>query len=337
MMRRQQSTSTARIVRSGARRSSRSSITGSSTARASTRRCAPTTAAVPLRPPHAPAAPVGRAHARSTCRSTTRRMLTLDRRDDARRRLGDAAARPTSASCSRAASASSPTTSTSTPTPSIVDHRQAARCDPPRASTSDGVRIVAGRHAAQPSRLGQPDHQVEQPAEQRAGDAGGATARGAEEALMRNYRGELAECTQSNLFIVRGRRRADAAVDAGLLPGITREFLFEVGARARRSTSARSAATPTDLVGADEAFLTSTTRELVPIVSVDDRVVGSGKPGPVTQDAARRLPAARRRAHARAGADVRRQNPQDGHRSDSSCAIRSPGSDLSGSGLRVRR
>ena len=71
-------------------------------------------------------------------------------------------------------------------------------------------------------------------------------------------------------------------LDAGLLPGITREFLFEVGAEI--SVAVRDAVLrDEDLFGADEAFLTSTTREAVPIVQVDDRTIGSGKPGPVTQ------------------------------------------------------
>jgi branched-subunit amino acid aminotransferase/4-amino-4-deoxychorismate lyase len=71
-------------------------------------------------------------------------------------------------------------------------------------------------------------------------------------------------------------------VDAGLLPGITREFLFEVGADVGipvREAILRDA----DLFGADEVFLTSTTREAVPIVQVDDRTIGSGTPGPVTR------------------------------------------------------
>ena len=76
---------------------------------------------------------------------------------------------------------------------------------------------------------GEPAHQVEQPAEQRAGDAGGGAPRGFE-GVMRNYRGELAECTQSNLFIVKDGVALTPPLDAGLLPGITREFIFEVGA-----------------------------------------------------------------------------------------------------------
>jgi branched-subunit amino acid aminotransferase/4-amino-4-deoxychorismate lyase len=70
-------------------------------------------------------------------------------------------------------------------------------------------------------------------------------------------------------------------VDSGLLAGITREFLFETGAES--GIPVREAVLhDADLFGADESFLTSTTREVVPIVQVDDRKIGSGKPGPIT-------------------------------------------------------
>src|SRR5438128_27300 len=105
---------------------------------------------------------------------------------------------------------------------------------------------------------------------------------GGYEGIMRNYRGELAECTQSNLFIVSGGAALTPPVDAGLLPGITRAFLFEVGDE--RGIPVREAVLrDEDLFGADEAFLTSTTREVVPIVRIDDRTIGSSKPGPVTK------------------------------------------------------
>ena len=108
-----------------------------------------------------------------------------------------------------------------------------------------------------------------------------AFRRGGFEGVMRNYKGELAECTQSNLFIVKDGAALTPPVDAGLLPGITRAFLFEVGAEA--GIPVREAVLKDgDLFGADESFLTSTTREVVPIVQVDDRTIGSGKPGPVT-------------------------------------------------------
>jgi branched-chain amino acid aminotransferase len=121
-----------------------------------------------------------------------------------------------------------------------------------------------------------------------------AVKRGAFEGIMRNYRGELAECTTSNLFIVKGGIALTPPIDAGLLAGITREFLFEVGAEVGISVR-EQVLKDEDLFGADEAFLTSTTREVVPIVKVDERAIGSGKPGPVTNAL---LAGYRKRAHA---------------------------------------
>jgi len=108
-----------------------------------------------------------------------------------------------------------------------------------------------------------------------------AVKRGAFEGVMRNYRGELAECTTSNIFIVKDGAALTPPLDAGLLAGLTREFVFEVGQQCG-VTVREQVLRDADLFGADEAFLTSTTRELVPIVRVDDRTIGSGRPGPVT-------------------------------------------------------
>jgi branched-chain amino acid aminotransferase len=109
-----------------------------------------------------------------------------------------------------------------------------------------------------------------------------AIRRGAFEAVMRNYRGDLAECTTSNLFIVKDGAAVTPPLASGLLPGITRAFLFELGAE-RKIPVRETVLRDEDLFGADEAFLTSTTRELVPIVRVDDRPIGVGTPGPVTR------------------------------------------------------
>jgi branched-chain amino acid aminotransferase len=106
--------------------------------------------------------------------------------------------------------------------------------------------------------------------------------RGAFEVVMRNYRGELAECSVSNLFIVKNGAALTPPLSAGLLPGITREFMFEVG-RAAGVPVRESVLKDGDLLGADEAFLTGTTREIMPIVKVDDREIASGLPGPVTK------------------------------------------------------
>ncbi|HXH05896.1 MAG TPA: aminotransferase class IV [Vicinamibacterales bacterium] len=108
-----------------------------------------------------------------------------------------------------------------------------------------------------------------------------AIRRGAEEALMRNYRGELAECAQSNLFVVRDGQVLTPPAEAGLLRGITRDFVFEVG-RAAGFSVAEATLRDADLFAADEAFITGTTREITPVVQVDDRPIGDGRPGPTT-------------------------------------------------------
>jgi branched-chain amino acid aminotransferase len=121
-----------------------------------------------------------------------------------------------------------------------------------------------------------------------------AFRRGAFEGVMRNYRGELAEGTQTNLFVVKNGAALTPPLDAGLLAGLTREFLFEVGADL--GIPVREAVLhDEDLFGADEAFLTSTTREVVPVVQVDDRKIGAGVPGPISRAL---LDGYRRKAHA---------------------------------------
>ena len=109
-----------------------------------------------------------------------------------------------------------------------------------------------------------------------------AIRRGGFEGIMRNYRGELSECTTSNLFVVKGGIALTPPLDSGLLPGITREFLFDVGKEVGVDVC-EQVLRDGDLFSADEAFLTSTTREAVPIVAVDDRTIGNGRPGPVTK------------------------------------------------------
>jgi len=109
-----------------------------------------------------------------------------------------------------------------------------------------------------------------------------AIRKGGFEGVMRNYRGELTECTTANLFVVKNGAAMTPPLESGLLPGITREFIFEVG-REIGVEVREQVLCDEDLFGADEAFLTSTTREAVPIVSVDDRSIGTGVPGPITK------------------------------------------------------
>ena len=120
---------------------------------------------------------------------------------------------------------------------------------------------------------------------------------GAAEALMRNHRGELAECAQSNVFLVRGGAALTPPLDAGILEGVTRNFVFEVGASAGipvREETLR----PGDIEAADELFVTSTTREVQAVTRVDGKPVGDGRPGPVTRALAAEF---RRLARSRCG------------------------------------
>src|SRR5690606_33933702 len=118
---------------------------------------------------------------------------------------------------------------------------------------------------------------------------------GAAEVVLRNFRGELSECAQSNLFIVKDGIVRTPPLDAGLLAGITRAFVLEV-AGAEGIPAEETTLHDADLLGADEAFFTSTTREIVPIVTVDGRSIAAGVPGPVT-----------RRLHAAFGQAVTRE------------------------------
>lgn len=108
-----------------------------------------------------------------------------------------------------------------------------------------------------------------------------AYRRGSEEGLMCNYRGELSECSQANFFMVRDGVALTPQSQSGLLEGVTRAFLFEVGTDVGVEVKAVTLF-PNDLETADEAFITSTTRELSPVTKIDERVIGSGKPGPIT-------------------------------------------------------
>jgi branched-chain amino acid aminotransferase len=109
-----------------------------------------------------------------------------------------------------------------------------------------------------------------------------ALRHGAFEAVLRNYRGELAECSQSNLFVIKNGTAFTPVLDAGLLAGITREFVEEVAGGAGVPMQ-DAVLHDEDLLGADEVFLTSTSKEIVPVVRVDDQAIGQGRPGPLTR------------------------------------------------------
>jgi branched-chain amino acid aminotransferase len=106
---------------------------------------------------------------------------------------------------------------------------------------------------------------------------------GCVEALMLNHKGEVAECTGDNIFLVRDGVIYTPPYDAGILGGITREAVIELAIAAGIEVK-EIALTKHDVYVADECFLTGTAAEVIPVVKVDDRSIGTGKPGPVTLD-----------------------------------------------------
>ncbi len=106
---------------------------------------------------------------------------------------------------------------------------------------------------------------------------------GCVEALMLNHRGEIAECTGDNIFLVAGGELLTPPVDAGILEGITRDAVIEL-AEAAGLPVAEAALTKHDVYIADECFLTGSAAEIVPVVKVDNRTIGDGKPGVVTRE-----------------------------------------------------
>jgi branched-chain amino acid aminotransferase len=111
---------------------------------------------------------------------------------------------------------------------------------------------------------------------------------GCVEALMLNVRGEVAECTGDNIFLVRRGELLTPPVEAGILEGITREAVIEL-ARAAGRTVREVPLTKHDVYIADECFLTGTAAEIVPVVKVDNRTIGAGTPGPVTRELSERF------------------------------------------------
>ncbi|MBM3839323.1 MAG: branched-chain-amino-acid transaminase [Verrucomicrobia bacterium] len=101
---------------------------------------------------------------------------------------------------------------------------------------------------------------------------------GCEEAIMLNAEGFVSECTGDNIFIVKGGELLTPPLSAGALYGITRGVVIEL-ARGLGISVAEINLTRYDLFNADECFLTGTGAELIPVVKIDGRVIGTGKPG----------------------------------------------------------
>lgn len=115
-----------------------------------------------------------------------------------------------------------------------------------------------------------------------------ARAAGASEALLEDAHGHVLEGSTSNLFAVLDGKVVTAPESAAILPGITRARVLEVARAAGYAIELR-ALRRDDLAHADEVFITSSIREVVPVVTIDGQPIGEGEPGPVARGLLRRF------------------------------------------------
>ena len=104
---------------------------------------------------------------------------------------------------------------------------------------------------------------------------------GMEEAILLNNEGHVAECTGDNIFYVRNNKLFTPPIVAGALPGITMSTVVELGEKLGYPTVEKFFSRG-ELYIADEAFITGTAAEIVPVTKIDGRIIGSGAPGKVT-------------------------------------------------------
>ena len=105
---------------------------------------------------------------------------------------------------------------------------------------------------------------------------------GCQEAIMLNHNGEVAECTGDNIFVIKRGVLRTPDISAGILEGVTRNAVIEL-AREAKIPVQELALTRHDVYSADECFLTGTAAEVVAVVKCDGRLIGNGKPGPLTR------------------------------------------------------
>jgi len=108
------------------------------------------------------------------------------------------------------------------------------------------------------------------------------TDAGTLEALMLNHKGEVAECTGDNIFIVKRGVLMTPPTDAGILDGITRRVVIEL-AEAAGIPFRECNMLKHDIYAADECFLTGSAAEVIPVVKLDQREIGDGHPGPISK------------------------------------------------------
>jgi branched-subunit amino acid aminotransferase/4-amino-4-deoxychorismate lyase len=104
---------------------------------------------------------------------------------------------------------------------------------------------------------------------------------GVDESICLNEKGHVAEASMSNIFMVSGENLSTPSLHSGILPGITRSVVLELAARLNIRAFERDI-TPGELFSADEAFVTNSLIEVMPLTVIDGNRVGSGVPGPLT-------------------------------------------------------
>ena len=101
------------------------------------------------------------------------------------------------------------------------------------------------------------------------------------DAVMLNSQGHVTECSTSNVWIVKGNQIFTPPLSAGILKGITRTKILELLLENKYQFAEKNI-TAEELKNADECFLTSSTKEIIPVVKIDDQIIGQGKPGIIT-------------------------------------------------------
>lgn len=105
---------------------------------------------------------------------------------------------------------------------------------------------------------------------------------GVEEALMLTLEGYVAECTGDNIFIVKNGRLVTPPAGIGALEGVTQDTVSQIAAENNIETEFKLML-PEEIFDSDECFLTGTAAEIIPVVEIDGRKIGTGKPGPMTR------------------------------------------------------
>ena len=109
-----------------------------------------------------------------------------------------------------------------------------------------------------------------------------AQRRGAADGLILNTSGMVASAVVSNIFMIKGKRLITPSLDSGILPGVTRKIVLSLALKLGLSPVEKRVR-PQELLSADEAFLTNTLMEVMPVARIDNKLIGTGSPGPVTK------------------------------------------------------